>query len=209
MFDTLLSSPTLKRRRICRQNATHRSNPLIILLPRVHQLLDADQWDFLEELRNANTVAVMISTEDRESELPPVPYYNSIYCGYNPSPPPPPPPPPSPPNNAVKCTKRYARFESESRKRRGHKFHWDSTVQVLNTIGKNPRADAICMAPIPSRTQQALFDAQHKLEESYELENIRVLQRAIRRTSSDHRAYHFCSLSPTGNFYKAAQHKKS
>jgi hypothetical protein len=33
-----------------------------------------------------------------------------------------------------------------------------------------------------------LFDAQHKLEESYELENIRVLQRAIRRTSSGHRA---------------------
>ena len=178
MFFTLLSSPNIKQRRESLQNITNQSKPLIILLPRVHQLLDVDQWDLLERLRDAHTDAIIISTEDRGPEAPSSPYSDYDCCGYNR-------PYASMPSREVKRSDRYSRFERNSYKRRGQKFHQDSTI--LSTIGTNPRTDAICMVPVRTRAQQALFDAQYKSEESYELENIRVLQRSIRRASSKHK----------------------
>ena len=137
----LLPSPDIKRRANSNQNNPRYRNPLIILLPRIRQLLDVDQWDFTKGLRDVNTDAIIISTEDRNRKPLPSP------CACCPS---------------------------------------DSVF--LGKIGKNPMSEAVCLAPIGNMTQQALFDTHRKSETSFESKNVRVLQRAIRQISPNHKA---------------------
>ena len=76
-----------------------------------------------------------------------------------------------------KCSESYSSLSC--------RYFPDSTI--LCTVGKIPRADAIYLAPVAIKTQQALFDTHFVLKKSHELKNIRLPQRSIRRISSKHR----------------------
>ena len=175
-FSALLSSPNVKRAKGPLRIDTPNKTPLIIHIPKIYTLYDAWGTDFLKALRKAiNGTAsdiLIISTTDQEPKI----------CS--------------------DCTQRdFHYMESSSgiedaghvqvnykiplsRDRHKHaKKNCPTKSEVLWVIGTNPRKEAICMAPVSNPSQRNLFVTHKKLEESYEQENIRLLQRSIRKLS--------------------------
>jgi len=165
-FSALLSSPNVKRARSPLQTDAPNKTPLIIHIPKIYSLLDVYGGDFLEALRDAivGTIGdiLVILTTDQESKVRPD--YGErdfcyVGCGFA--------------MDDMGCVR--TNRETPSGRNR------------LKRTERNSGMEAICMAPIGNRSQRILFDTHKKLEESYEQENTRLLQRSIRRISVEHR----------------------
>ena len=60
----IFCSPMVKKWGGSYQSDVHHTSPLIILLLHIHSMLDRDEWGFIKGLRDANTNALVISTEN-------------------------------------------------------------------------------------------------------------------------------------------------
>jgi SpoVK/Ycf46/Vps4 family AAA+-type ATPase len=175
-FSALLSSPNVKRARSPLRTDAPNKTPLVIHIPKIYSLFDVYGGDFLKALRDAivGTISdiLVISTTDQESKVRPdygVGDFCNAGCGFA--------------MDDIDCFRTNLETPSKrNRPKRTEKSH-PSESTVLRATGTNSRTDAICMAPIGNRSQRNLFDTHTKLEETYEQENTRLLQRSIRRIS--------------------------
>ena len=177
-FSALLSSPNVKRAKGPLRINAHAPNktPLIIHIPTIYSLYDAWGTDFLKALRDAIDGTALdiliISTTDQEPKI----CYDCTQSDFR-----------HVESSSAMEDAGYVQAKYKiplSRNRHKHaKKNCPTKSAVLWVIGTNLRKEAICMASVSSPSQRNLFVTHKKLEESYEQENIRLLQRSIRQLS--------------------------
>lgn len=185
-FSAILSSPNTKRANNNFSNVKSNTNSLVIHVRNAHSLLRVQKGDFLKRLRDtileSKTDTLMLFTTDQfcdiRSHSPRS--YQPYRCGYG----------------DIFEYDLGDPFENEfpdlidplaSMRRKGKHTKHSQPLEssFLSVSGKNPRTEAILLAPIQNRAQRILLDTHQKL--FYEHRNIRLLQRLIRRTFASHR----------------------
>ncbi|KAL8956458.1 MAG: hypothetical protein Q9193_006031 [Seirophora villosa] len=160
----LLSSPGIKKAKRQVQYSMSEKTPLILYLPKVKSLLDVYESRFLEALRDAlrdiTSNGLIISTST-ESEFNTSSHGNEHGWGN--------------PNGSVGEDK-----SSRRKSKKGRRGSGLSDATILQAIGLALEIHVIHMVPVGSHTQRLLFERHRKSEDSYEQQNVRLLQQSIR-----------------------------